>query len=126
MRQPVLAKAAINGTTVQTGAFRVLKGKGGNISLHLITDGTVAGAWKVLGSNKPDVDVSGDTEAVDITAAFKDAGNNAIATVTGSADATQKQGVQAGPIWFGTITVQFTPSGGAGNTSGYLNEAGES
>lgn len=129
MQTILMPKAASSGAA-ETSPFVKLKTSrgpggeaGGNISIHGVTDATLDGTWTVLGSNKPDADVNGDTEAVDISAAFKDAGNNAIATVAHGTAATQKQGWQAGPIWFGAIAIKFTPSGGAGNRSAYLNEA---
>jgi hypothetical protein len=78
-----------------------------------------------LASNKIDCDANGDTEAVDITAAFVTGATPTagIVTVTGSADTTQYQGVQAGELWFAAIALKFVPTGGTGNVSGYLNEA---
>lgn len=127
----LLPKTAISGTTPITGIFKKLKNatyggeRIGSISLQLVTDGSVAGAWHVLASNKIDCDVNGDSEAPDITAAFITGATPTagIATVTGSADATQHQGVQAGELWFSAIGLKFVPTSGVGNASGYLNEA---
>ena len=132
MQTTLIPKTAISGTTPIKSPFvklRVSKGTGGeaqgNIALQLATDGTVDGAWQVLGSNKTDADVNGDPDAVDITAAWVTgaSGGGGIVTVAHGTAATQKQGVQAGPYWFAAIALVFTPSAGAGNASGFLNEA---
>lgn len=130
MQTVLMPKAAIVGTTAVTGPFIKLSrpkdtaSAGSTPSIQLVTDGTVDGAWAILGSNKTDCDVNGDTEASDITAAFEIAAGTAIATVAHGTAATQSQGVQPpSPLAFAGIAARFTPTGGAGNRAAYMNEA---
>jgi hypothetical protein len=97
---------------------------GGNISLQLATTGTLrCSAPKVYGSNLSGADVNGDANASDISAAFTLPGSS-----TGIADVTSdgsSQGVQAGPLWFAYIAVQFpAPTAGAGRLFAAMNDAG--
>lgn len=112
----IIPLTAISGTTaVPSGAYFLEDYNG--ISFQLITDGTVAGAWKIEVSNDYSVGF-GDDRAftgnwTDVTAAFVDAaGNPAIATVVsgGSSQATQ-----AAPFMYRAYRVTFTPTSGAGN-----------
>jgi hypothetical protein len=132
MQNTLIPRTANAGVTPILSPFVKMaasKGPGGeaagNISLHLATDGTLDGSWVVLGSNKTDADVNGDADAFDCTAAWVTGATPTagIATVAHGTAATQKQGVQAGAVWFGAIAVKFTPSGGTGTCSAFLNQA---
>lgn len=125
----ILVDEAAVGTTASSKKFQPVT-RGGSVSLQLATSAadksgptgcTLAGSWKVYGSNKPGADVDGDPNASDITAAFTLPGSStAIAVVvTGGSS----QGVQAGPLWFKYIAAVFTPTSGAGWIIGNLNEA---
>lgn len=133
MAQTILIpRTANSGTTPIQSPFvklRASKGAGGeacgNISVQLVTDGTLDGPWTILASNKPDCDVNGDADAVDVTAAFVTgaSGGGGVVTVVHGTVATQRQGVQAGPFWFAAIAVKLAPSAGNGTGSAFLNEA---
>jgi len=126
MNATIVDEAAV-GTTASTRKFFPIK-FGGSVSLQLATaaadktaGGTIAGAWKVFGSNAPGADVNGDALAPDITAAFTLPGSSTgiAAVLTGGSS----QGVQAGPMWFKYLAAVFTPTSGAGRIVGYMNEA---
>jgi hypothetical protein len=128
MKTTTLVDEAAVGTTASTRKFFPVT-FGGNVALQLATaaadktaGGTLAGTWKVFGSNKPGADVDGDANASDITAAFTIPGSSTgIASVSSGGSS---QGVQAGPLWFAYIAAIFTPSSGAGSILGYMNDAG--
>lgn len=92
--------------------------RGGGVSLHLATT-TANGTWKIYGSNKPGADVDGDSQASDITAAFKDGAGNAVANPSGSASS---QIVQAGPCYFAYLWAQLEGASGGGLAYVYGNE----
>lgn len=127
MRTTLVDEAAV-GTTGSTKTFFPVK-FGGSVSLQLVTaaadktaGGTLAGSWKIFGSNAAGADVSGDVNASDITAAFTLPGtsNTAIAVVTTGGSS---QGAQAGPLWFAYIAAVFTPTSGAGRIIANMNVA---
>lgn len=119
----IFSKAA-SGTTALRGDHFVPVPRGGLVGLQLATlqGSTLAGAWKVFGSNKPGADVNGDPDASDITAAFSVPGltASAIAAVVSGASS---QAVQAGPLYFAYVDAVFTPTTGAGTAAAHLNAA---
>ena len=125
MRTTLVNEVAV-GTTPSTRKFFPTK-FGGSVSLqlstgaaHQVAGGTLAGSWKIYGSNRDGADVNDDAYAPDITAAFTIPGSSsAIAAVTTGGSA---QGVQAGPLWFKYIAAVFTPTSGAGWIYGAMNE----
>jgi hypothetical protein len=122
LRSTILPQGPISGTTPKLGRAASLRATG-KINLQLVTDGTVDGTWKVLGSNKDGGDVIWDEEASDITAAFTQPGTStSVETVDHSAPATQSQMVQAGPVYCAYVNVKFTPTAGSGNVSAFINE----
>jgi hypothetical protein len=117
-RRKTILDVVVGDTSPQTSAwFPIVDG---GVSLQLATQGTVAGTWKVLGSNARDVDIEGDPSATDITAAFKTATGDAIQDPAGSA---LSQLVQGGAVFFKAVAVVFTPSSGAGPVRVHAHDA---
>jgi hypothetical protein len=118
MRSNIIPTTANSGTTPILGRWLPLT-RSDRLSLQLQTDGSVAGTWKVLASDKPDVDVAGDDNPSDITGMF-----SVPSTIAGAPAGGSSQYVQAdGPVWAGAINVQFTPTSGSGHARADVNQA---
>lgn len=128
----LLDEAGVVGTASSKKFFPVTRG--GSVAIQIATaaaDKTAGGtlrsaAPKIFGSNMPSADcaVGGDPNASDITAAFTQPGTTTSAVAI-TADGQASQGLQAGPLWFAYIAVQFpAPSAGAGRLLAYMNDAG--
>jgi hypothetical protein len=118
--QSSILSGSISGTT-PLGPMFVALARRGRFALQLATTGTVAGTWKVFGSNKSGADVNGDASASDVTAAFETAADAPISQPAGS---PTSQLVQAGDIFFAYVGAQFTPSSGSGTAVANGNEIG--
>lgn len=90
-------------------------GDRGFVSLHLVTTGTLSGAWRTDGSNIDGADCLEDPDdafGVDLTAAWEQTTNEQpIAEPSGS---PTSQYVQTTAIGAAYLRVAFTPAGGAG------------
>lgn len=103
MSKTIMPTTAISGTTAIVSDWVELGDDREELGLHLVTTGTVAGAWAIEATCDPlKVDYA------DITTGFN-------ATLTAPAGAATSQFVQCDKIKAAAVRARFTPTSGTGN-----------
>lgn len=105
--------AQITGTTtpVATPWLQLNGSTGHQTGIHLITTGTLAGAWAIKVSCSPTPDQDDIAEAADVTSGFQTPSDQPITSATGS---PTQQFVQTTALDAGEFKIIFTPSSGTG------------